>query len=119
MSKIIYSVTCLYLDESKFENNLWTYESQVRDRRWGFYNDFNTALKCVKENWTDIYENGYYNYVVITEEHEGITSHHNRKEWWFKVNIKDKQEDTYDVSFISKSFFQKSLSYGFQTELPK
>ena len=112
----IYSVTCCYFDESKFKNKKWTYNSQIRERRWGFYLDFNTALDCVKENWTDIYENGYYNYVVITEEHSGITSYHQRKEWWFKV--KHKENDLYDIDFIEKCFFEKGFDFPFQDKLP-
>ena len=35
-----------------------------RSRCWGFYKNFKTAERCVKENWTNLYENGYYNLIL-------------------------------------------------------
>lgn len=36
-----------------------------RDRTWGFYYDFDTAEEAVLNNWTDMFECGYYDYAVI------------------------------------------------------
>ena len=38
----------------------------------GFYHMFEQADKAVRENWDDIYENGYYKYAVIECCEEGL-----------------------------------------------
>ena len=55
-----------------------------RTRTWGFYKDFETAQKCVLENWTDLYEMGYYNYALINEMPEGVCVSPVNK-WWYEV----------------------------------
>lgn len=38
----------------------------------GFHLDFDTAKKCVEENWADLYEDGLYKYAVIEEAEPGL-----------------------------------------------
>ena len=38
----------------------------------GYFEDLETAKKCVKENWGDIYEDGYYKYAVIEDVEDGL-----------------------------------------------
>jgi hypothetical protein len=56
----------------------------IRTRIWGFYKNLTKAKKCVVENWTDIYENGYYNYALINAFAEGVCVTP-LKQHWFKV----------------------------------
>lgn len=115
MNDKIYSITCFFFDETLFKDGLWTFASQKRERRWGFYFDVQHALKVVNQNITDIYEHGHYNYVVITEENPGIVS--DSKEWWFKVNMK--KGGSYDVKFLNESIFPGEFSYPVQNQLPE
>lgn len=41
-------------------------------RTWGFYYDFGKALKAVHENWTDLWECNWYQYVVIEAHEAGL-----------------------------------------------
>lgn len=113
-NKKIYSVECNYFNESQFIDNKWSAKAQIRSRRWGFYFSMKEAFTCVKENWTDIYENNYYNYVVITEEHPGITSFHLRREWWFKVSY----IDNHPVVKLVCDLFPQEMSRSVQDKIP-
>jgi len=59
-----------------------------RDRIWGYYDDFETAEKCVLENWTDLYEIGYYGHAVIQEMPEGVCVSASN-EWWYEVEYEE------------------------------
>jgi hypothetical protein len=48
--------------------------SPPRSRCWGFFFKFEDAEKSVLNNWTDMFECGYYDYAVIEEFEEGICS---------------------------------------------
>jgi hypothetical protein len=38
----------------------------------GYYEDLETARKCIEENWCDLYECGYYKYAVIEDIEPGL-----------------------------------------------
>jgi len=38
----------------------------------GYYEDLETAKKCLAENWCDLYECGYYPYAVIEDVEPGL-----------------------------------------------
>lgn len=53
-------------------------------RTWGFYQERDTALKAVRENWTDMRE-GVYEYAVVEGYDEGIShSHDPSTSQWFR-----------------------------------
>lgn len=112
----IFVVTCYYapnleqLKQGNFSPNNFT-----RSREWGFYFNFSSAFNCVKYNFTDIYEHGYYNLVCIEEKSEGILSGC-ESSYWFEVNYPE--ENTPEVKFLPECFFSKCYSYGYQPELP-
>ena len=47
-------------------------EGTMGTRVVGYFEDLETAKKCVEENWGDIYENGYYKYAVIEDVEPGL-----------------------------------------------
>ena len=47
-------------------------EGAIGTRVVGYYEDLETARKCVEENWGDIYEDGYYKYAVIEDVEPGL-----------------------------------------------
>lgn len=61
-------------------------------RVWGFYTERDTAVRALRENWTDMHE-GLYAYAVIEGYDEGICHPHDPKEsQWFKW---DEQHEGY------------------------
>lgn len=104
MRQTIYNIVTYFFDEDTLnEKGQCTFNSfkECRSRRWGFYTDFKEALQCVLENWTDLYECGYYNYVKIQTEEEGIAN--DSDEFWFKVTYINNKPV---VHFIDKPFFE-------------
>lgn len=68
--------------------------SDKRSRTWGYYRDLTRAEQAIYENWTDMYECGYYNLALIEAIDEGILSHAmcdrgpgkpSKSRWWFTV----------------------------------
>ena len=57
-------------------------------RCWGFYPDKDTAVKAVRENWTDLSEY-LYNYAIIEEFNEGLNGWTGNR-WFFKFDVKKK-----------------------------
>ena len=116
----IFVVTCFYIENKDFLKNGNKISPRDFTRRveWGFFHEYETALNCVKENWTDLYENGYYNMVRLEERNPGITSFHLDKHYWFYVEF-NSTEDSYKIDFIPDCFFKKEFSYNFQKELKK
>ena len=75
-NEVIYLVRCYSLNLKSFDDRI------IRERTWGFYKSLRTARKCVKENWTDLFEAGYYNYAVIMKMPQGICVHPELVEWY-------------------------------------
>lgn len=113
--KPVYVVTCFYIEDKSFleDGRLISPHDFTRRVEWGFFHDYELAHEYVKKNYTDLYENGYYNMVRIEERHPGIANVHLDKHYWFDVNH-NSQTDKYEVDFISKCFFKKEYSYNFQ-----
>lgn len=89
----IFVVIVCYFDKTKNPKKL------IRQRTWGFYPDFETAKKCVEENWTDLYEMGYYNYALINEMPTGVCVHP-KNHWWFEVNYPQGRDGSAKVKLI-------------------
>ena len=47
-------------------------EGTMGTRTVGYFEDLETARKCIEENWGDIYEDGYYKYAVIEDVEPGL-----------------------------------------------
>jgi len=114
----VYVITCFYVEDKSFleDGRLITPKDFSRKVEWGFFHEYSIAFEYVKENYTDLYENGYYNMVRIEERNPGITSFHLDKHYWFDVKH-NPEEDSYAIDFISKCFLKKSYDYNFQKTL--
>ena len=80
-------------------------------RCWGYFGDLETAKKAVLENWTDLHEEGYYDYLVIEKVGSGIYNFSNLT-WWFKVVREEghlfieemKEEPDFAVGYVGWCF---------------
>lgn len=81
----MYFVTVLKLDTELWDKERKSGEDLYkRIRCWGYYDKEGTARRAVLENWTDIYEEAYYNLAVIEKLASGIPATHG-EETWFSV----------------------------------
>lgn len=53
-----------------------------RLRVWGYYHEVENARQCVKENWTDISELGYYRYGIVSKMGVGPLAVPEDEEWY-------------------------------------
>lgn len=60
------------------------FEGEQRSRTVGCFPDLESARQCASENWGDIYENGWYPWLVIEEMEWGLYPHSIGKRWFFK-----------------------------------
>ena len=79
---VIYTITSLVEDNNG---------DIVEDRVVGWYSDLKIAKQCVEEDWADFDEAGYYNYVVIERNVEGLYNINGfeldiQTEWWYKFD---------------------------------
>jgi len=88
-------------------------ERIARSRCWGYFINFEDAEKCIKENWGDIYEYGYYNHAVIESVPEGICPKATEKWYsakfnknWYQPNY---EKDFYEIEEIDKPHFLKQI----------
>jgi len=88
--KIIYFVTVFHIEPDA--------DSYKRIRCWGWFYDERDAESCIKENWTDIYENGYYNLAMIEPLAQGPLGVVFEKSRWFNVEFVD--QNTYNITKI-------------------
>jgi hypothetical protein len=76
----------------------------TRKRCWGYYPSYDMARKSILRNWTDMYENGYYNLAMIESILPGIVNL--PASTWFKVIPVSKDSnnwiENYEVSEIEK-----------------
>ena len=106
--KKIYFVTVFYLDKEHREKQSteleipegWSSRLYKRIRCWGWFEKEEDAEACIRENWTDIYENGYYNLAMIEPMTQGPLCVHPRQNRWFDVEYVD--QNTYNVTEIEK-----------------
>lgn len=47
-------------------------KEKTRSRCWGYYHDKETAVRSIKENWTDMFEMAYYQYAVVEHLMPGV-----------------------------------------------
>jgi hypothetical protein len=73
--------------------------SEKRSRTWGFYTKLEAAEQCVRENWTDIYECGYYDLALIEEMPEGACAIAVSSRW-YSVKYQGRELNTYAVEPI-------------------
>ncbi len=67
------------------------------ERCWGWFSDYATAEKAVLANWTDMFEDGYYDFAVIEEVKEGLCVYcPPEKCRWFYADYRAKPEHEQD-----------------------
>lgn len=71
-------------------------------RTWGWYSDFETAEKCVLENWTDLFEHGYYEYAVVEEAYEGVCPPSGTQSWYKAIYLDEKLDNSPKIVKIDK-----------------
>jgi hypothetical protein len=96
----IYFVVVFY-----FKDGTLSYEHL---RCWGWYKEEAEAEAAIRENRTDIYERGYYNYALIEPMHEGI-AYRGYDERWFKVDYVNPDEDVYNITEVPKPLGVKNI----------
>jgi hypothetical protein len=103
--KKIYFVTVFYVPKEFREEmprpkiDEWETVLYKRIRCWGWFEKEEDAEKCIKENWTDIYELGYYNLAMIEPNTEGPISCGTESRW-FDVKYLDTEENSFDNEYI-------------------
>lgn len=79
MSDAIYVITCFkqetYEDEENYKNR--------RSRTWGWYHNIEKAEEAILGNWTDMFEEDYYDVALIEKKEEGILSRQTAERWYF------------------------------------
>lgn len=53
-----------------------------RKTNWGYYFSYDDAEKSILENYTDLFEIGYYQYAVITAIPEGLCAISDVLQWF-------------------------------------
>ena len=89
---VIYSITSIYFEATFHEGKGkgWKIDwSKYRDARVGFYSSLEKAQRAVVEDWGHFDECGYYDYIVIQEEYEGLYNIaglclDKQTEWWYR-----------------------------------
>ncbi len=118
----IYFVTVFYLPSQYRDKDIsnvkpserpkgWDSICYKRSRCWGWYRDIEDARKCITENWTNIYENGYYNMAMIEPMHEGICRIAGGDEWYDAAPQVDSDGviSGYTVTKVEKPLRLKSI----------
>lgn len=68
-------------------------------RGWGFYKSKKKAIRAIRENWTDINEDGYYHWAMIETYNEGLVSQDfSEEDLWFEEDyVKLTTEDLKEI----------------------
>lgn len=82
----------------------------TRYRVWGYYMDYWDARRVVRDNQTDIYEQGYYDFGLLTTIGEGPLAVPEAQEWFKAVYEDNRFKETVPVA-IPEKFEQ--ISYAF------
>lgn len=53
-----------------------------RHHCWGYYFDRKAAEECIAENWTDIFELGYYSHALLAAVGEGPMGDVEELQWY-------------------------------------
>lgn len=83
------------------------FKGTIGTRTVGYFEDLETAKKCVEENWGDIYEDGYYKYAVIEDVEPGLYQSAESTPIFFKWegSIKDGKYQEIERPIELKGFF--------------
>lgn len=99
MSETIFVLTVMYLHSTESEQ----FHAARRHRTWGWFPSLAQAELTVMSNDADIYEDGYYNIVVVEEMSWGSMAMAVAEHWYAaKPVVVDHQIQKYDVSKIDK-----------------
>lgn len=83
-----------------------------RQRTWGYFDTFELAEEYVLNNYTDLFECGYYNLAVIEEMGPGICASATR-EWWYRAEYTGGGETWHDIQKIEKPpYFEHVCNFG-------
>ena len=105
-------VTVFYIPHEMLDSKVddvdrkdWDSFLYKRKRCWGFFEKESDAEKCIKENWTDIYECGYYNLAIIESMSEGICNHNKNIRWFTVAPIlnHDRCIEDYDIKELDET----------------
>lgn len=107
MSNPIYVITTMYVPDEKLKENGFNWDTDIRERVVGFFHLFENAENAVIKNWGDIYENGYYNIVVIEKAEEGLYNSYEESHW-YKYN---KEYEKY-VKIDKPNCFKNTVGFG-------
>ncbi len=92
---IIYTVTVFKrYDEDRRKEN--------RQRTWGFYAKFEHAERSILENWTDMFEHGYYDIACVEEVPEGVCQLSTVKQWYSALYYPQPAPGFYPPPVITK-----------------
>jgi hypothetical protein len=86
---IIYSITTINFQAEFHPGKGWRIDwKNYRDARVGFYSTLEQAQNCIANDWGNLNECGYYDYLVIQEEHAGLYNIaglclDTQTEWWY------------------------------------
>jgi hypothetical protein len=75
------------------------HSKERRHRCWGYFSDEETAVKSVLQNWTDMYEHGYYDLAVIETIPEGLCAVPDKTTWFSAEMVGDSE---YSVTRLSE-----------------
>jgi hypothetical protein len=103
----IFVVTTLYVAEKWLREKERRFLAPTNQRTVAFFFNKEDAIKCVTQNWGDIYECGSYNLALIEETWQGLYPHI-EKEIWFKW---DKKKNGY-FEIKKPSVFKNVISFG-------
>lgn len=93
MNTEIFTITTLYVIPAGAKNLDDIDWKKYKNRTVGFYFTLEKAEECVRKDWGDLDEAGYYNYLVIERLREGLypsVSLNPDHQLWFKH---DRTED--------------------------
>lgn len=103
----IYVVTTIKMAERWINKDSMKFLVPYDSRTVAFFFKEEDAIKCVNQNWGDIYECGHYLLAVIEEIWQGLYPHV-EKETWFKWDRKKKKY----VQIKKPSVFKNIVSFG-------
>lgn len=105
-NKTIFKVDVLNLNLNQKE----TEKRFIRDRTWGYFFNFEDAQQSILENHTDMFENGYYNFGLISEIPQGICVSPSKisQHWYIAKYQKDTDKPTISLFHKSKDIKSKA-----------
>lgn len=103
----IYVVTTMKIATRWLKEDSMKFTAPHSQRTVAFFFHREDAVRCVTENWGDIYECGYYNIAIIEETWQGLYPHI-ESETWFEW---DKKKKGY-IEINKPNVFKNVISFG-------